>query len=355
MGLQTKINVPDLSVTNKIINGNFDVWQRWTSQLGFNNTKWLSDRFQVVQNTGPFGQRNLTRETDVPNSDSKYSLKFEVAVASGAIANGEFVGIQYRGEGQDLLDIQKKNCVISFWIKSNVVGKKSMVLLNGGSQDVRIYKNYTINSANTWERKFISVSMEDGTTLGTWNYDNSLGFTISWNLDYGSDFYEDNEDTWLYPSGKIGSSDSMTNFHETVGNYIQLSQVMFHEGLEVIPFERAGRNYVEEYSLCRRYYQKDLQNQSNNYIGHYRDFGSPGGAFTYHVSHPMRTLPSIDIGMGLTALAQSGVATTITALSTRNMTDSAIYMNCTLSAEISGSVGVVENATGGYLAFDAEL
>ena len=46
---------------------------------------------------------------------------------------------------------------------------------------------------------------------------------------------------------------------EFVGGITYVSrhkEAMLHEGSEVIPFKRAGRNYPEELQLCQRYYEK---------------------------------------------------------------------------------------------------
>lgn len=248
-----KTQVTPNNVENLFINGSLDRWQRHTTLSAFSASSFLSDRIYLAENLAT-GTRTLTREQDVPNGLTQYSLKLEVVTAVTRAVD-EYSVIQYKMAGEDLENLYNKYSVFCFWVKSNVTGKKIIRITNGSGSDRRIFKSFNVDVADTWEFKIIMIDFKDGMSSGTWVFDATLGATFDIMLDYGDNLYEATEDTWLNTSVGFGPSDAMNNFHATSGNYIQLAQLMIYAGVDIIPFRRAGLTKVGEFNECMKYYE----------------------------------------------------------------------------------------------------
>ena len=139
-----------------------------------------------------------------------------------------------------------KNVVYSFYVKSNKTGSYGGAVGNYGNNRSFPF-NYTINSANTWERKVIKIP---GDTTGTWNRNNEGSIKVTMSLGNGSN-YTGTANQWnasedMAPTSHVNWMDSTSN------NYF-ITGVQFEEGDEVTPFEH--RHFTEELLLCQRYFQ----------------------------------------------------------------------------------------------------
>ena len=249
-------NSGPLSNRNKIINGDMRIDQRnagasvSVSGDGFVNRKFPVDRFNI--------QRNSTcvisgvQSSDVPTGQGfNHSLKAQVTTADASIAAADYGFINYRCEGYDVADFQfgtanAKTITISFWVKSSISGTYGFSLTNyADNRSIPI--NYSINSANTWEYKTITIS---GDTTGTWEKTNSGGMNIQWALGFGTD-YEGTNNTWT-GSVKLGTS-SKTQLISTLNATFYLTGVQLEVGSVATPFEQ--RSYSDELRRCQRYYE----------------------------------------------------------------------------------------------------
>ena len=70
---------------------------------------------------------------------------------------------------------------LSFYVKSSVTGTYGVGLANNAETE-NFVAEYTINSANTWEKKTINIPVR---TSGTWLTDNSVGIGVRWDLGSG--------------------------------------------------------------------------------------------------------------------------------------------------------------------------
>lgn len=141
-----------------------------------------------------------------------------------------------------------KTITLSFWVRSSVTGLHSVVFKN--STATRSYvATYTINSANTFEYKTITIQ---GDITGTWVYDNGVGLHVAINLAVGGSQSTPTPNQWV--SGNYNTTTGCVNDIATTGNEFILTGVQLEEGLVATPFEQ--RLYGLELSLCRRYYEK---------------------------------------------------------------------------------------------------
>ena len=109
-------------------------------------------------------------------------------------------------------------------------------------------KEYTISSANTWEKKTITIS--SGDTTGSWNRTNGNGLRIYWDFGSGST-YQASADTWL------ASQDfSTTNQAAWIGSAsatFYITGVQLEVGKTATPFEH--EDFGTTLAKCQRYYE----------------------------------------------------------------------------------------------------
>lgn len=292
---------------NLIINGAMQVAQRGTSETGVTSGGYYTvDRFRLAYNGSP-DELEFTHEqsTDAPTGFSN-SLKLTVTTAETTLAADERVRLQQRIEGQNLQHLKygtsdAEYLTLSFYVKSNVTGTYGIHLDNIDSGR-NVCATYTINVANTWEKKTISIA---GDTTGSFNNDNNRSLDFCWVLAAGTDYtsgtlatsWEGNTDANHAPSAQIDITD-------TISNSWQITGVQLEVGTTATPFER--RSYAEELSLCSRYYHTSFSGETTiggshpaNYAGkvfswcdHYGS--SPDRvAFNYQWPVQMRDLPTV--------------------------------------------------------------
>jgi len=111
---------------------------------------------------------------------------------------------------------------------------------------------YTIDSANTWEQKKITIQ---GDTASGFNDDNGAGLEISWWLAAGSDFTSGTLGTgsWQNETAANKVSSSNVNIMSSTSNEWFLTGCQLEVGTEATPFEH--RSFGDELARCQRYYQ----------------------------------------------------------------------------------------------------
>jgi len=238
---------------NYMINGNFDYWQRGTTLTPTPNgfVSYLADRFALYEDGTSV--LNYDQSTDVPNSNSLYSAKVTVGTAGTSSAAQSAFFLQ-RVEGKDFKPLIGKTFTLSFYVKSSITGIYCLNFRNNAS-DKSYVAEYTINSANTWEKKSITI-VHEGT--GVWEKDENVGIRIGWFLSVGSN-YHTTKDAWQ--DGIFLGTSAQTDFINNAAATWQISQVMLNEGAVAGPFQTAGVNTEGEIALCQRYYEKSYYSE----------------------------------------------------------------------------------------------
>ena len=239
---------------NLIINGACTISQRGTSSTssGYQTV----DRFTSTQNNTDELSITYSQSSTAPDGFTS-SLKVNVGTAETALAADEFVRIKQAIEAQNLQHLQygssgAKSLTLSFWVRSNVTGKYS-VLFYAADGTRSNTQSYTINSADTWEYKTITI---DGDTSGTINNDNGDGLSVNWILAAGSDYAGTPHSDWgAYTStDDFAHSDMVQTFVTTANNNWHITGVQLEVGETATPFEH--RSYGDELARCQRYYFK---------------------------------------------------------------------------------------------------
>tara|TARA_B110000858_G_scaffold192441_1_gene243173 strand:- start:145 stop:1245 length:1101 start_codon:yes stop_codon:yes gene_type:complete len=348
-----------LSNRNMIINGAMKVAQRGTSTTGVNSSGYHTvDRFSYTEGSGASGTVTMSQEDDAPEGFAK-SVKFEVTGAS-TLSGSENVLLRTRLEGQDLQQLKygtsnAQAITLSFWAKSSLTGTYTSAFTSRNTTDgstLRYYKGYTINVANTWEYKTLTIPAQ---TTNTIDSDNSQGVDLEWMLDSGPDDIVSPSTAWDN-SGIFAAVTGQVNFMATSGATWQITGVQLEVGDTATPFEH--RSYADELTKCQRYlYRINGNSTDQTMIGMGYFYGTTTTRHIVHYPVVMRSSPSVSAN-GLDALRDTGNDSAVTLASTL---DESIY-SCGLNIGDVLATSVGEGAilrlaslTSAYISFDAEL
>ena len=236
-----------LGFRNIIINGDMRINQRNRTVTANDYTV---DRW-VWQNFG-YAAISVASNTDVPTGQG-FTSSLRITTTTGAAAGG--YSFSYLGqivEGFNSAQLAwgtagAKPAAISFWVRSSVTGVHSVTVGNG-DETYFCPCSYTINAANTWEKKTVSVV---GTTTGTWATNNTAGLKLYFFTSIGSSYAVGASGVWSASSlGVLGT----VNDNATTGNIFAITGVQLEQNIQPTPFEQ--RPIGVELALCQRYYEK---------------------------------------------------------------------------------------------------
>ena len=185
------------------------------------------------------------------------SLKFTTTTAKATASATDEVYVYQPIEGQIISDFafgssSAQTVTISFWVKSSLTGTFSGMLRTSDAGSPPAYRsyifNYTINTANTWEQKAISIA-GDTSTVFTVHTGVSQGLCVLFDLGSGSN-YEQTAGSWQ-TANKYRSSGSVRTIGTASATW-QVTGVQLEPGPVATPFER--RPFTTEIGLCQRYY-----------------------------------------------------------------------------------------------------
>ena len=297
-----------LSHRNLIINGGMKVAQRSTSKAITGYGYHTVDRFHTVANSSMTYAVTMSQENDNPDGNGK-SVKLLTTTAKTPSGSENYI-LRYKGEEQDISGAglgtsSCKQLTISFSVKTNKTGTHGFQIYLYGNQP-NMTVAYTVSSANTWERK--TITLPTYTTSYTHGADNAQGFMIDWNLSSGPDDIMAPYN-WATGSSAARGVTGQVNMLDTVGNYFQLTNVQLEIGDTATSFEH--RSYQDELAHCQRYFYKISAAASGT--GSHKHIGTMqyyGGQYPYgkmlDLPVPMRTIPTGSFTGDIRAWTASG-------------------------------------------------
>lgn len=229
---------------NALINSGMTEWWRGTSFTA--NTGYAADRWKTF--SSHTATISVDKDTDIPD-DLQYegASSFKYTVTSGVSTGAaEWSLIEQKIEGNIFNSLIGKWVTVSFWCKSNVTGILSASLFN--YDDSRRYTfEFTINQADTWERKHANVYIDPSVTFSS-GINRSAVFYI--NLGVGSN-YHGNLEQW---NGTDWGTSNAVDFMGTTNNYFKFTGAMISEGSTLEPYVMRAGDFINERLLCFRYY-----------------------------------------------------------------------------------------------------
>ena len=266
---QTKVEAPFVENNNEkfknlVINGDMRIFQRATSATTSTSTYDTVDRFLLYESSD--GAMTSEKEdlsvADQATTGQRTALEMNVTTADGTIAANQFAAIYHRIEAQNLQHLlygtsAAKNLTLSFWCKSNKTGTYCISFNKNDSTEYYIPIEYTISSANTWEKKVIVLSPTAGSTSlitasgGAIADDNGVGLQITFGLAWGSNYHGTNN-TWT-TSSHLATSNQV-NWLDSTSNNFYLTGVQLEVGDQATDFEHLP--FDVQLRRCQRYYYR---------------------------------------------------------------------------------------------------
>tara|TARA_R100001443_G_scaffold83363_2_gene90194 strand:+ start:824 stop:1975 length:1152 start_codon:yes stop_codon:yes gene_type:complete len=267
---QTKVEAPFVEnnspFRNLIINGDMKIAQRATSATTITNNSVhyaTVDRFAVYEYSGAVltsEQHDMSAADQATTGQSK-AMELNVTTADTSIASGEWCFFTQPVEAQFCQHAlygtsAAKNLTLSFWVKTNKTGTYAVAIDKNDSTRYRLPITYTVDSADTWEKKVINISPTAGSTSlitaanGAIADDNGLGFFIWWVLAAGTDSQGTNN-TWT-SSGHYTTSDQV-NWLDSTDNNFHITGVQLEVGDQATDFEYLP--FDVQFQRCQRYLQ----------------------------------------------------------------------------------------------------
>ena len=240
---------------------------------------------------------------------------------------------------------------LSFYVRSNLTGTFSGALESGDGGRHYVFE-YTINSANTFERKSITIP---GDTSGTWTGTfNARGMKIRLALALGAN-YDGTAGTW--GTDESYGSTNQTNFFSSTSNVFYITGLQFEIGGVATAFEH--EDFGTTLAKCQRYYQRIESNGTYDALLDGMHYVTTQFYAMHTFPVQMRAEPTM-AGSGTFAVFSNGADRTPDSLVLNRATKEVIQ---TYSALSGGNVGTAghgghvrnNNDADTFLEFKAEL
>ena len=238
---------------NRIINGAMVIDQRNAgASVTLNNTgAYTLDRW-YDRCVGGAGSAVITvqRSTTAPSGFTNSSL-ITVTTAKTPAVSEQFWRYQAI-EGFNAADFafgsaSALSITMSFWVRSSVTGTYSVAFQNS-AQNRSYVATYTVNAANTFEYKTITIS---GDTSGTWLTDSGVGLYVFFDTGSGSNF---NTTAGAWGAGTFYRTSGSVSLISNSGATFYITGVQLEAGSTATSFDR--RDYGRELIMCQRYFEK---------------------------------------------------------------------------------------------------
>lgn len=355
---------------NKIINGNFAIWQRNTSITNITNSVYTADRFYANLGTPGTGVFRVDQVSDAPeNSGLTWSLKLSPTTAMSSVAGATYLSLVQLVEGFNCADLMygtpyARTCILTYWVKSNVPGLccGTIIQNSAAAGTERSYPyNFTISSADTWQLITIVVPGDTSVSIAnnnTWGLQFNFGY-----MAIGSNFQNGSLNTWnANPSGTayLPSGFTYLNRANSTSNYLSIAGVQFEIGSVATPFEQ--RPMATEMNLCTRYFYR-MGNGINSFLryalGDVRLSTEINGVI--HLPNVMRATPTASISSASHfAISEANTNRAMTSFGISTMPANPAFVFYTASVASGLTPGrcaqlISNNTTASFIDFSAEL
>lgn len=236
-------------------------------------------------------QVDMTQSATVPTvaqsgNQSKYSFLMSPSTAESALAADEFFALRYVVTGTDFTALHQQAVTLNFWVRSNTTGTYYVCFTNS-AEDRSYPASYTISSADTWEEKTITLTLD---TSGTWLFTEAdKGLQLYWTYGAGSD-YEGTANAWQ--AGIKASASGGANISGSTSNNLYLSQVGLYKG-STAPSSFVGESIATVKDQVAYYIQRwNLDNSSAEVFLTGATSSGTGGACSLHYRRKMRVNPT---------------------------------------------------------------
>jgi hypothetical protein len=309
---------------NKIINGDFRIWQRGTTLSGGG---YLADRFNCTTDA----TITQSRETFTPGTAPVAGYEAQYFIRYTKSAGGSFMSpVQYI---EDVRTFAGQTITLSFWAKADAAVSIQPYYIQsfgsgGSSANQAIIATQAITTS--WARYSFTVTLPSiaGKTIGTSSY------------------------LQLFTGRYVGSA----------ATTIDIWGVQAEAGSKATPFQTATGTIQGELAACQRYYYRITTDAATRQFGTGLAYSTTQALISFQFPVTMRTRP--------TALEQSGTAADYATLRNNtgldNLTGVPVFYSVSSNIQASiltastnlvqGDITMINfNNTNAYLGWSAEL
>jgi hypothetical protein len=312
---------------NKIINGDFGIWQRGTSFTNPVTTSYVADRWRVSNATEPTS-RTIAQQTFTPGTapvagyESAYFLRSTLTTVGSSTA----VRVQQRIE--DVRTFAGQTATLSFYAKSDSNRTQSVSVTqnfgSGGSTSVTALASTNYSTTTSWTRFTFTFSAPSisGKTIGT------------------SSFLD------------LSMTQALTD-----GSVLDLWGVQIEYGSKATPFQTATGTIQGELAACQRYYVRF----SGGTV--YENFGA-GFAASTTIAQCIVNLPvtqriaSAVVDFSTLSLFDGVTFTAVTAMAFSAQSKNQPRLEATVASGLTQYrpyALLVNNSSAAFIGFNAEL
>ncbi len=314
---------------NKIINGDFGIWQRGTS-ITFADNSYTADRFITLVNSGTAGTGTVTRQTFTPGTapvagyEGQYFWRYNLTATGTSVEH--YVGQKI----EDVRTFAGQTVTFSFWGKADsarTITSQVLQLFGSGGSGTVVTAGTTHSFTTSWQRFSVTISVPSisGKTIGTGS---NLLPRFYWTAAAGATI-----DTWGW---------------------------QIEAGSVATAFQTATGTIQGELAACQRYFWRITSGSGNNYqkfsLGHFQTTTTFN--FILPLRTSMRTTPSISTsGSFTTHQGTSQKGTAAPTLQGDGSGSEVINLNATVASATEGYAGYIraENSTSTFIDISAEL
>ena len=293
--LATASEEGSLSNKNIIYNGDMAVAQRATSVTGITScgTNYFTcDRWGICE----AGDATITiAQSSVSPEGFNNSLKLDVTTADTSLATTQYMSFFQKFEGLDLQQLNwgtsnAKSVTLSFHVKSNKTGTYVVNLTAADATNKYQSQTYTIDSADTWEKKTITYIGETTTAIPD---DNTDGALLEWGLASGTAYTSGGATGKAWSSAVTSYFGGLNvNILDHTDNEFLLTGVQLEVGQVATPFKH--ESFGDNLARCQRYYYVHASGDNDPIGSGVAEAAAASGWFA-HFPVSMRTEPSLEV------------------------------------------------------------
>jgi hypothetical protein len=290
VAIPTGVGFNGFGFRNIVINGDMSIAQRGTSFTSLGGvSQYNLDRWETIGANVDSGRYQIDQSTDVP-SGFTYSQKISCTTSEASQDADQQLYLEQQIEGLNSSYLKyyvasPDTVTLSFWVKSNLTGSYSVALKlsdNASAADSsgsRIYPTtYSISSADTWEKKSITITLDSTSEVKVINN----GFAVATQFWLSAGTSRDGEATnaWKNNANAAATSDNLNLLGNTANEWY-ITGVQLEAGTTASDFEFLPVDV--NLARCQRYFEK---------------------------SYPLATAPGTAAQAGARSSSTLGVATT---------------------------------------------
>jgi hypothetical protein len=300
---------------NRIINGAMVIDQRnaGASFTNSNASVYGVDRWVTYGITSAV--LTCQQVTDAP---SGFSNSFKLTVSTATTANDGGVFPAQKIEASNCTDLMwgtstAATITVSFWVKASVTGTYNTSFIFYGPSSLYYVSTFTVNSANTWEYKTVTVA--GPTTGGAFSGASNAAYLAWYTVTIGSTGNTTYSTTNTWSSSTSPKSSGTVNIGSTLNATLQVVGCQLEKGSTATSFDY--RPYGTELNLAQRYFYTIPAN-SVGLGGWGNYYNATSGTFFYYNPVTMRSGPTVSNITG--TIAVLGVSNTVSCTVTSDRT-----------------------------------